>query len=65
LAAGTGNKLIKQAEDKLKEANGYVETCENAPKGTPEYSDLANAKATAAVAKKKFDSLWKSYGGYR
>jgi hypothetical protein len=65
LSARTGNILIEKAEDKLKEANEYVEKCENAPQDSVEYCDLANAKLNATMAKKQFDELWDSYGGYR
>jgi len=65
LSVETGNRLIKQAEEKLQTANAYVEKCENAPEDSAEYCDLANAKVTATLAKNKFDELWKSYGGYR
>jgi hypothetical protein len=65
LSVETGNGLIRQAEEKLQAANDYVEKCENAPEGSEEYCDLANAKVTATLAKNKFDELWNSYGGYR
>jgi len=65
LSAKTGNILIKQAEDKLKAANEYVDKCEKAPEGSDEYCDLANARVNATQAQTKFNELWKSYGGYR
>ena len=65
MSVKTGNILIAQAEETLKAANEYVEKCENAPEDSNEYCDLANAKVNATQAKKKFDELWKSYGGYR
>jgi len=65
LAHDTGNKLIDKAQQSLQAANDYVEKCENAPEGSDEYCDLANARVTATLAQRKFDELWKSYGGYR